>query len=273
MATFELSPGVSMFYRDDDLTDPWTKPETMALLHGNSENGTAWNRWMPIVARHFRVIRPDMRGFGQSTPMPIDHNWTVDELADDYLRLFDSLGIDKVHLVGAKISAAASLRLAAKYPERVRSVTITGGRVISGGEGFGNALGDRLKQIEKDGVIAWARDTMRGRLGTDCPPEMLEGWIQMMGKTAKSTQLGFLPRIAGSDVSPDLPKVQAPTLVLTTVGSKNSSLDKVKAAAAKIRRSEVIVFEGDSYHVAATHPEQCAQATVDFIARNAAVPA
>ena len=70
MPTFRPTPDLVMHYEVDDFTDPWRQPETILLLHGNAESGLAWYGWVPALARHYRVVRPDMRGFGQSTPMP-----------------------------------------------------------------------------------------------------------------------------------------------------------------------------------------------------------
>ena len=70
MPSFRPSPDLEMHYVVDDFTDPWTQPETVLMLHGNAESGLAWWAWVPTLARHYRVVRPDMRGFGQSTPMP-----------------------------------------------------------------------------------------------------------------------------------------------------------------------------------------------------------
>ena len=85
MPTFRPTPDLDMHYEVDDFTDPWRQPETILLLHGNAESGLAWYAWVPKLARRFRVVRPDMRGFGQSTPMPRDFPWTLDIVIDDYL--------------------------------------------------------------------------------------------------------------------------------------------------------------------------------------------
>ncbi len=103
MATFETSPGVHLHYLVDDFTEPWNEPATILLLHGNAESSRAWYAWVPLLARRFRVVRPDMRGYGASTPMSRDFKWTLDVIVDDYVRLMDSLGVHRVHLVGAKI--------------------------------------------------------------------------------------------------------------------------------------------------------------------------
>src|SRR5947209_19951390 len=83
MPNFRPSPDLDMHYEIDDFTDPWRRPaETVLMLHGNAESGLAWWAWAPTVARQYRVVRPDMRGFGESTPMPRDYPWTLDRLVE-----------------------------------------------------------------------------------------------------------------------------------------------------------------------------------------------
>ena len=67
MPTFQSTPDLEMHYEVNDFTDPWRTKETILLLHGNAESGAAWYGWVPTLARHYRVVRPDMRGFGRST--------------------------------------------------------------------------------------------------------------------------------------------------------------------------------------------------------------
>ena len=126
MPTFATAPDAQLHYLVDDLTDPWTKPETILLLHGNCESSLAWYAWVPRLARRFRVVRPDMRGYGASTPMPRDFRWSLDVIIDDYIRLMDSLGVQRFHLVGAKIGGIIARAFAARQPERVRTLTVVG---------------------------------------------------------------------------------------------------------------------------------------------------
>jgi pimeloyl-ACP methyl ester carboxylesterase len=55
--------------------------------------------------------------------------------------------------------------------------------------------------------------------------------------------------------------------VITTDGSGLGSVEAVRAWQKTIKASELMVVPGDSYHVAATHPELCAEAALDFITR------
>src|SRR5262245_48265618 len=89
MPMVPVAPAYQMYYEVDDFTDPWETPATILLLHGNAESGDAWYGWVPHLARRFRVVRPDMRGFGRSSPMPREHPWTLDALIVDYVALMD----------------------------------------------------------------------------------------------------------------------------------------------------------------------------------------
>src|SRR5260370_32543761 len=103
MPTFRPSPDLEMHYEVDDFTDPWRKPETILLLHGNAESGLAWWAWVPHLARHYRVVRPDMRGFGQSTPLPRDYPWTLDRLVAAVCLLMPHRRIHRLPPVPAKV--------------------------------------------------------------------------------------------------------------------------------------------------------------------------
>ena len=83
MPEFSIAPDLEMHYVVDDFTDPWRESGTVLLIHGNNESAAAWYGWVPHLARHYRVVRPDMRGFGDSTPVPRDFPWTLDVVIDD----------------------------------------------------------------------------------------------------------------------------------------------------------------------------------------------
>jgi 3-oxoadipate enol-lactonase len=109
---------------------------------------------------------------------------------------------------------------------------------------------------------------MKGRLGDNFPPEGAEWWTQFMGRTPVSSQIGFISTIACADIRADVPKIACPTLVITTEQSGLASVEENRAWQRLIPKSELLVLPGNSYHVAATDPDGCAQATLAFIARH-----
>jgi len=266
MPTFETSPGVHLHYLVDDFTEPWREPATILMLHGNAESSQAWYAWVPLLARRFRVVRPDMRGYGASTPMPRDFKWTLDVIIDDYARLMDTLGARRFHLVGAKIGGIVARAFAARRPERVMTLTVIGSPppLRQGAE----RIPALTEEFETRGVEHWARRTMAGRLGDRFPAEGVEWWIKFMGRTPVSTIVGFNAAINYSDIRADLPKIACPTFVITTDESGLASVDETRAWQQTIRNSELLVVPGNSFHVAASDAERCARATLDFIDRH-----
>lgn len=268
MPVFTTADGLAMHYRDDCFADAWEQPEAALLLHGNAESGEAWNAWLPLLGRQLRVIRPDMRGFGRSSPMPLDHPWTLDGLVADFIALVDQLSIARFHLVAAKVAGPIAIRLAALHPDRVRSLVLLG-TLVSGQTTLGDRHASWMAHIREHGVESWARWTMPGRLGASAPPAMLEGWAKLMGATSLSTQLGFIAQVPNLDVQADLARIAAPTLVVTTDASGLGGVEGTRDWQKRINGSELMVLPGDSYHVAATHAELCAATTLEFIARRA----
>jgi pimeloyl-ACP methyl ester carboxylesterase len=268
MPTFEIAGDARMHYLVDDFTNPWTTPETVLLLHGNCESSLAWYAWVPLLGRRFRVVRPDMRGYGASTPMPRDFKWSLDVIIDDYARLMDALGISRFHLVGAKIGGIVARAFAARRPERVTTLTVVGSPppLRKGAENI-PAL---THEFETLGVEHWARRTMAGRLGDRFPAEGVEWWIQFMGRAPVSTLVGFNAAINYSDIRADLPKIACPTLVITTEDSGLASVDETRAWQRTIPKSELLVLPGNSFHAAASDADACAQATLEFISRHGA---
>ena len=126
MPTLHIPPDLDLHYVVDDYNDPWRTPGAILLLHGNAESSAAWYGWAPRLAQRYRVVRPDMRGFGASTPMPRDFAWSLDLLIDDFCRLMDALDVERFHLVGAKIGGTIARAFAARRPERVRTLTVVG---------------------------------------------------------------------------------------------------------------------------------------------------
>jgi 3-oxoadipate enol-lactonase len=271
MPTMSLPPGLDLYYQIDDYTDPWRAAEAVVLLHGFSESSEAWRAWVPYLARRYKVIRPDQRGFGKSTPMARDFPWTLDILIDDLVRFTSELGLERFHLVAAKIGGTTALRMAVTHPQLLQSLTVLGVPPAPK-QTMAPTMREWAVHMEERGVRSWAETTMRPRLGSKVPQAHLDYWTDLMGATALSTQLGFMQMTPHVDVIPELDQIRCPTLVVTTTGSGLGSVDDTKSWQERIPGSELLVIEGDSYHVAATDPDIVAPAVRAFIDRHSEAP-
>ncbi|ABB13067.1 alpha/beta fold hydrolase [Burkholderia lata] len=98
------------------------------LIHGSGPGVTAYANWrltMPALARQFRVIAPDMAGFGE-TERPARYRYSMDHWVDHALGLLDALDIERAHVVGNSFGGALALALAIRAPERVGRLVLMG---------------------------------------------------------------------------------------------------------------------------------------------------
>ena len=93
--------------------------DPVVLIHGFSFDRTMWDPQFPVVARRYRAIRYDLRGFGESG-LPVANRDHVTDL----LALLDALGAGRAHLVGLSLGANIALAAAALHPDRVRTITL-----------------------------------------------------------------------------------------------------------------------------------------------------
>ena len=98
------------------------------LLHGSGPGVTAYANWrltIPALAVHFRVLAPDVAGFGYTERKP-DTQYTLDFWVAHIIGFLDALGIDRVFVVGNSFGGALSLSLATRYPERITRIALMG---------------------------------------------------------------------------------------------------------------------------------------------------
>ena len=89
----------------------------LVLLHGWPQHWWMWRELIPSLARRFRVIAPDLRGFGWSEA-PKD-GYRKDELAEDVIDLLDAMGLDRVRMMGHDWGAVVTMILALRTPDRI----------------------------------------------------------------------------------------------------------------------------------------------------------
>lgn len=109
-------------YHDQGSGDP------VFLIHGSGPGVTAWANWrlvIPELARHFRVIAPDMAGFGYTERLP-DYEYSMQNWVNHAISLMDALGIEQTHLVGNSFGGALAVALTIAHPERVKKLVLMG---------------------------------------------------------------------------------------------------------------------------------------------------
>lgn len=100
----------------------------LLLLHGGGAGATGvsnYSKNIEALAQHFRVIVPDMQGYGQSSK-GVKRSDPFGDLTEVMLGLLDQLKISKTHIVGNSLGGACALRMALEAPERVTGLILMG---------------------------------------------------------------------------------------------------------------------------------------------------
>jgi pimeloyl-ACP methyl ester carboxylesterase len=265
-----LTSGIRIHYEEDNYTDPWEPADCVLMLHGIGETAEAWTAWAPHFARRFRVIRPDLRGFGQSSKLepPLEG---VTSWANDMDLLMREVGCSRVHVIGAKLGALIGMELAKRHAPWMATLTIAG-LLISPKKAIGPWVKEWTDLIDSKGVESWARVTMPGRMGGALSEAANEWWVQLMAKSPAASVKECLSMVSHVGEPEGLEQFTVPTLVMVAGGDavkssfeQRQSVDAVDALRSRIPRSELFAVPATSYHVAATHPDACAQRTLQFI--------
>ncbi len=100
----------------------------VVLIHGSGPGVSAWANWrltLPTLAESFRVIAPDVLGFGY-TDRPPNARYDLGAWTDHLVGFLDALGLERVSLVGNSFGGALALSLATRHPERVDKLVLMG---------------------------------------------------------------------------------------------------------------------------------------------------
>lgn len=98
--------------------------EPVVLLHGFGGSTYLWRQMTPRLAGHFRVVAIDLNGFGWTERPRAREAYTLEGQAALVLGVLDALGIERAHLVGHSYGGGLAIWLAARHPERVRSLSL-----------------------------------------------------------------------------------------------------------------------------------------------------
>jgi len=93
------------------------KGTVIVFLHGLPEGWYSWRYVLPLIDPKYRLIAPDMKGYGRSDKTDSDYNWHV--VARQTLEFVNSLGIDKFYVVGHDWGSLIGSVLVSDHPRRI----------------------------------------------------------------------------------------------------------------------------------------------------------
>lgn len=261
----------------DDIEWSWLESgpadgEPLVLLHGFSGSKDNWLLYAPLMAGRYRVICPDLPGFGDST-READNDHRIGPQVARLAAFLDALGIEGCHLGGNSLGGYVALAFALEYPERLLSLSLFNNAGVNGPER--SDLQQRMARGENPLQLGSRRDLDRILgLVIHRPP-----YVPLLVKylvLAEHRRYGtLLDRIFGQVIEDALERpldgrlgeIDVPTIIFW---GEEDQLLHVSAATfqnERIAGSELVVFEGVGHVPMIERPWATAQHHRDFLAR------
>jgi 3-oxoadipate enol-lactonase len=217
----------------------------VVLVHGYPFNRTLWNEQVAALSDRYRVIAPDMRGFGESDASSAA---TMNRMAADVASLMDALGIARAVVGGLSMGGYVTLAFQRHHPERVRALVLADTRPQADTE---EGKQTRVQQAEKalsEGMAGIA-DAMLPKLLTpetvSKRPEVVKRIRDMMLRTkpqgAAAALLGMAQR---DDQTELLSGITLPTLIIVGREDAITPVKDSEMMHSAISGSRLVVLEG-----------------------------
>ena len=258
-------------YTLDDFTDPWKQAPYLILQHGFGRSGRFWYSWVPYLARWFKVVRPDVRGLGQSpASFDLEREFTVENCVNDLVAIIDHLGAESVHYCGESMGGILGMVLAATYPKRVRTLTLVSSPVnLNETTKTTYALGHKSETEAQQamGMKEWVAATNRTtRFPANADPRLLEWYESEFAKNNPDVQAAMSRALHASSALPYLSKIQAPVLGLYPSDGPITSAEQMSMLNKNIARLRVIRLPSNFHKIQLMFPRACATHLLHFTA-------
>lgn len=260
----------NLYYMFDDFTDPWIAADTVWIQHGVGRHGGFFRHWVPPLARRFRIIRPDLRGHGQSFDPGPAYRWSADDLLSDMLRLMDALHVEKMHFIGESAGGVLGLSLAARHPDRFLSVTalssplaIPHANLNQLVKATGHAsMEEALRSLS---LADWTRAQFESGGLTALDPAHAEWVVGQWSRNKVANLWGIMSVLPGLDLAAMLPSIKVPVLLLAPTRSPLTGVAQQKQMAAMIPAARAEAIDGRAHEIYVDKSDACIAAFTRFV--------
>jgi pimeloyl-ACP methyl ester carboxylesterase len=221
-------------------------------------------------ARHFTCISVDPRGAGE-TDKP-EGAYSTELFADDLSALMQALNVERAHISGLSLGAAVGMWLAAKYPQQVKSLSLHDGwtktdlflkTVVEGWQDMVRGSGSVTETIIR-GIFPWCF-TPDLYIAQPQYIESLAAFVRGRPVQPVDAFMRQTNAVITHDVEPHLGNIMAPTQVTCGRYDMVTGQRFAEHMKAKIRRAELIVFEGCAHAPIYEKVDEFNRRTIEFL--------
>ena len=259
--------GIQIYYEQQGAGEP------LILIPYLSADNACYAFQVAEYAKHFTCITLDLRGTGESDKP--DGDMSIELYADDVAALMQTLGMPQAHVYGLSLGAAIGMRLAAKHPDKVKSLSLHSGWPKSD---------EYLKtvvegwQASAKGLNSVAEMAIRCIFPFCFTPEMyatrfdhiqgLAGFVRSRPQMSVDAFMKQSNAVMAHDAESELGKITAPTQISFGDRDQVTSLRFADRLKNEIRDSELVVFEDCAHAALYEKTEEFNEKTLEFLKRH-----
>ncbi len=258
--------GFDIVYLEGGLGDP------MVLLHGFGANKDNWLRFAKQFTSDYRVIIPDLPGFGESS-QPQNASYMFDKQVKRFKGFMDKLGVQSVHLAGSSMGGTIAAVYAGHYPDQVKTL------VLFDAAGIASPVpSERELMMERGDNVFIVRDAKDYKRLLDMnfftPLELPSVIVKYLAKEsikAAPLQKKIYDEISAMDSGAfleTLSKIQAPTLVVWGDSDKILHISAMPIFVENIQNAKSAVIKESGHLPMMEKPEESAALYKDFLDEN-----
>jgi len=247
--------------------------EPLLLIPYTAADHACYAFQLPAYTEHFNCIAIDLPGSGESDKPA--GPYSTDGYADQVASFLDAIGIDRAHVAGVSLGAAVGIHLAARHPDRVRSLSLHSGwhatdlylkSVVEQWRTMASVL-PTVADVVIQGIFPWCF-TPEMYINR---PEFVDTLVDFVRSRPAQPVDAFLAQTDAAiahDASAVLREIGAPTLITFGAHDLVCSTRFAEPLNSGINGSELVIFEHLSHAGLHEDPETFNRTTLDFLLRH-----
>ncbi len=228
--------------------------------------GTDFRVWDGVVERlapDFRIIVHDKRGHGLSAVPPAPY--AIADFAGDLMELADRLGLDRFVVAGVSVGGMIAMRFAIDHPECVAALVLCDTAAKIGDAATWNG---RIEAVRSGGMEAvadavllrWFPEAIRAGREAE-----IDGWRNLLLRTPVEGYVGSCMALRDADLTDELGRIAAPTLVVAGEVDQSTPVALVRATAGRISGAGFEVIERAGHIPSIDQPARLARLIRDHV--------
>jgi 3-oxoadipate enol-lactonase len=236
---------------------------TLVLTHGLGNDLGFWDAVVPQLATHHRVLRWDVRGFGGSDKPAGPYD--VGQLAADLAGLLETLGVDRIHLLGISMGGVIAQRFALDHPHRLRSLVLASTSSEVGPRAVANwqRLADRVEERGFDDRSADASPSFSSEFASR-HPELVRALGEQVRANDPRSYAAAARAVSDYRWTAELQHVRAPVLILQGLADRLTPPGGSVLMSRSLPRARLLMIPGAGHFVPLEEPLAFCAAVLAF---------